>query len=156
MSTLALVARADRRITLVWITAIWAFVLFGFGADFARFLGEHPAPAPILLLHGAFSVTWLGLVSTQVVLAETYPHRLAAGERPDSFDKDVIRAWVAARCDPYKDDIPEIPPELIWKTALTYVEAHNRITGRTFEPPSPAPPVGERVLAALGDFRGPG
>jgi len=86
--------------------------------------------------------------------ADTYPQRLAAGERPDSFDKDVIRAWVAARCDPYKDDVPEIPPELIWKTALTYVEAHERITGRPFEPPGPAPPVRERVLAALGDFHG--
>src|ERR1700758_2872989 len=86
--------------------------------------------------------------------ADTYPQRLAAGERPDSFDKDVIRAWVAARCDPYKDDVPEIPPELIWKTALTYVEAHEQITGRAFEPPGPAPPVHERVLAALGDFHG--
>jgi phosphoribosylaminoimidazole-succinocarboxamide synthase len=84
--------------------------------------------------------------------ADTYPQRLAAGEPPDSFDKDVIRAWVAARCDPYKDDVPEIPPELIWKTALTYVEAHERITGRPFEPPSPAPPVRERVLAALEAF----
>src|ERR1700677_3981724 len=33
--------------------------------------------------------------------ADTYPQRLAAGESPDSFDKDVIRSWVAARCDPY-------------------------------------------------------
>src|ERR1700742_4881224 len=31
--------------------------------------------------------------------ADTYPQRLAAGQRPDSFDKDVIREWVAARCD---------------------------------------------------------
>jgi phosphoribosylaminoimidazole-succinocarboxamide synthase len=85
--------------------------------------------------------------------ADTYPRRLAAGESPESFDKDVIRAWVAARCDPYAEDIPEIPPELIWKTALTYVEAHERITGRTFEPPKPAPAVQERVLAALEHFR---
>jgi len=86
--------------------------------------------------------------------ADTYPKRLAAGERPDSFDKDVIRSWVAARCDPYKDRVPEIPPELIWKTALTYVEAYERITGRRFEPPPPAMSVHERVLSVLGDFRG--
>ena len=86
--------------------------------------------------------------------ADTYAERLAACERPDSFDKDVIRAWVAARCDPYKDDVPEIPAELIWKTALTYVEAHERITGHAFEPPAPTPPVQERVLAALGHFHG--
>ncbi|MAK80424.1 MAG: phosphoribosylaminoimidazolesuccinocarboxamide synthase [Phenylobacterium sp.] len=84
--------------------------------------------------------------------ADTYPQRLAAGERPDSFDKDVIRDWVAARCDPYVDEIPDIPPELIWKTALTYVEAHARITGQTFEPPRPSPPVQDRVLQALGAF----
>lgn len=85
--------------------------------------------------------------------ADTYPERLAAGKRPDSFDKDVIREWVAARCDPYKDEIPEIPAELIWKTALTYVEAYQRITGRVFDPPAPAPAVHERVMAVLGEFR---
>jgi phosphoribosylaminoimidazole-succinocarboxamide synthase len=84
--------------------------------------------------------------------ADTYPQRLAAGDRPDSFDKDVIREWVAARYDPYGHDVPEIPPELIWKTALTYVEAHERITGRAFEPPPPSPSVRERVLSALGNF----
>jgi len=68
--------RADRKVTLVWMIGIWVFVLFGFGADFARFLHETPAPPPVLLLHGAFSVTWLGLVSTQVLLAETNNIRL--------------------------------------------------------------------------------
>jgi phosphoribosylaminoimidazole-succinocarboxamide synthase len=81
--------------------------------------------------------------------ADTYSQRLADGERPDSFDKDVIREWVATRCNPYTDAIPEIPPELIWKTALTYVEAHERITGNTFVPPPPAPSVQDRVLSAL-------
>jgi phosphoribosylaminoimidazole-succinocarboxamide synthase len=84
--------------------------------------------------------------------ADTYSERLAAGQRPQSFDKDVIREWVAARCDPYRDAVPEIPKELIWKTALTYVEAYERITGRGFEPPPPAPPVHRRVMAALAGF----
>jgi hypothetical protein len=76
MSAVTLPARADRKVTLVWMTAIWTFVLFGFGADFARFLHEQPSPPLILALHGAFSVTWLGLVSTQVFLAETGDIRL--------------------------------------------------------------------------------
>jgi hypothetical protein len=71
MSAVTLPAKAERKVTLVWVTAIWALVLFGFGADFARFLSEHPSPPPILGLHAAFSVLWLGLVSTQVLLAET-------------------------------------------------------------------------------------
>ena len=38
-----------------------------------------------------------------------YEAALRDGTRPPSFDKDVIRSWVGARCDPYKDPIPEIP-----------------------------------------------
>jgi hypothetical protein len=70
MAMAALPWRADRKVTLVWIVMIWTFVLFGFGADLARFLHESPAPPLVLDLHGLFSVFWLGLVSTQVVLAE--------------------------------------------------------------------------------------
>ncbi|MFO0294323.1 MAG: phosphoribosylaminoimidazolesuccinocarboxamide synthase [Rhodospirillales bacterium] len=70
--------------------------------------------------------------------AETYPTRFAAGERPDSFDKDVIRSWVAARCDPYRDPIPTIPDEVVLATARVYVEAFERITGGTFAPPAGA------------------
>jgi hypothetical protein len=76
MSAVTSPARADRNVTLVWMLAIWAFVLFGFGADFARFAHEQPTPPLVLALHGAFSVTWLGLVSTQVLLAETGQIRL--------------------------------------------------------------------------------
>ncbi len=76
MSTVALPLRADRRGALVWILGIWSFALFGFGADFARFVHETPGPPPMLLLHGAVSVAWLGLVSTQVVLAESNNIRL--------------------------------------------------------------------------------
>lgn len=76
MAAVTLPVQADRKVTIVWITTIWAFVLFGFGADFARFLHEHPSPPLILGLHGAFSVSWLGLVSTQVLLAETGNIRL--------------------------------------------------------------------------------
>lgn len=85
--------------------------------------------------------------------ADTYEARLAAGQTPDSFDKDVIRGWVAARCDPYKDEVPQIPQDLIWKTSLTYVEAFERITGRPFDPPAPSPKIEQRVMAALERLR---
>jgi hypothetical protein len=71
MSAVPLSARVDRKVTLVWMLAIWTFALLGFGADLERFMHEQPAPPLVLALHGAFSVAWLGLVSTQVVLAET-------------------------------------------------------------------------------------
>ena len=66
--------------------------------------------------------------------ATSYEARFAAGEKPESFDKDFVRNWVAARCDPYKDPIPEIPPDLIEATARTYIEACETITGHPFTP----------------------
>lgn len=71
--------------------------------------------------------------------AASYPSRFAKGERPDSFDKDFVRSWVAERCDPYKDPIPAIPADVILKTAEVYVEAFETITGRMFEVPADEP-----------------
>jgi phosphoribosylaminoimidazole-succinocarboxamide synthase len=65
--------------------------------------------------------------------ADSYPARFAAGEKPESFDKDFVRNWVVARCNPYTDPIPDIPAEVIVATAAVYIEAYETITGRTFE-----------------------
>lgn len=77
--------------------------------------------------------------------AATYQARFEAGERPDSFDKDFVRAWVAQRCDPYNDPIPEIPAELIQATSDVYIEAFETITGQTFQRPD----AGESVMARV-------
>lgn len=79
----------------------------------------------------------------------TYQARFEAGQRPDSFDKDVVRSWVAARCDPYKDPIPEIPQELITATAAVYAEAYEMITGHSFAPDLEGVTVLERIRARL-------
>ncbi|MER9916132.1 MULTISPECIES: phosphoribosylaminoimidazolesuccinocarboxamide synthase [unclassified Mesorhizobium] len=70
--------------------------------------------------------------SSRYWLAASYEERFKAGERPQSFDKDFIRAWVTARCDPYKDRIPKIPAELIEQTSRVYTQAFETITGKTF------------------------
>ena len=89
--------------------------------------------------------------SSRYWLASGYEAALAAGTRPPSFDKDVIRAWVAARCDPYSDPIPEIPPEMIAATAQVYVEAYEAITGQPFLPDL----AGETPLARIRDRLAP-
>ena len=82
--------------------------------------------------------------------AASYEARFAAGEAPESFDKDFVRSWVAARCDPYKDEVPEIPRELILATSRRYIEAFETITGERFEPaPGPALERIRRNLAGL-------
>jgi phosphoribosylaminoimidazole-succinocarboxamide synthase len=90
--------------------------------------------------------------SSRYWFRESYERRFRLREKPESFDKDFVRNWVAARCDPYKDKIPEIPPEMIFETAQVYVGAFETITGRAFEPPSADEPVIERIRRNLAKF----
>ena len=86
----------------------------------------------------------------------TYEDRFGCGERPDSFDKDFVRSWVAARCDPYKDPIPEIPEEMILATSDVYIEAFETITGQPFVKPDAGEPVLARIRRNLAQFMGTG
>jgi phosphoribosylaminoimidazole-succinocarboxamide synthase len=90
--------------------------------------------------------------SSRYWFAESYPQRFAAGEPPDSFDKDVLRRWVAARCDPYRDKLPAIPREIIAATAQVYIEAYERITGADFALSEPDVPALDRIRANLRRF----
>jgi phosphoribosylaminoimidazole-succinocarboxamide synthase len=86
--------------------------------------------------------------------AGSYDARFAAGQAPESFDKDFIRSWVAARCDPYHDTIPEIPQDFIVDTAAVYIQAFEMITGKTFTLPPGDGPVLDRIRANLARFFG--
>lgn len=90
--------------------------------------------------------------SSRYWIASGYEPAFAAGSRPPSFDKDVIRAWVAERCDPYKDRVPEIPAEMIEKTSRAYIEAYERITGATFVPDTSGATPLARIRANLTPF----
>ena len=81
--------------------------------------------------------------------ADSYEARFEAGERPESFDKDFVRNWVAARCDPYRDAIPAIPEDLVLATAAVYIGAFDTITGQSFQLPEDNRPILERVRANL-------
>ena len=90
--------------------------------------------------------------SSRYWFAGSYAERFARGAAPESFDKDVVRAWVAARCDPYRDPVPPIPPEMVLHTAGVYIRAYETITGQAFVPPPPGPPL-ERIRRALAGWR---
>ncbi len=90
--------------------------------------------------------------SSRFWLADGYQAAFESGKRPPSFDKDIIRSWVDERCDPYKDEIPEIPEDMIEATAKVYIQAFEAITGKTFEPDmSGATPL-ERVRENLKGY----
>lgn len=84
--------------------------------------------------------------SSRYWLESSYPASFEKGASPESFDKDVVRKWVAAQCDPYKDPIPAIPAEFILKTSQVYVEAFEKITATPFA----LPPAGEDPKTRIG------
>jgi phosphoribosylaminoimidazole-succinocarboxamide synthase len=90
--------------------------------------------------------------SSRYWIASGYDAAFRDGTRPPSFDKDVIRSWVVARCDPYKDPVPDIPLEMIEKTALVYIQAYEAITGEDFVPDTGGVSPLERVRANLRPY----
>ena len=90
--------------------------------------------------------------SSRYWLADSYQERFEKGERPESFDKDFVRAWVTERCDPYKDEIPEIPADLIEQTSKVYIRAYEAITGTAFMPDNHGATPRDRVRASLARY----
>jgi phosphoribosylaminoimidazole-succinocarboxamide synthase len=90
--------------------------------------------------------------SSRYWIADSYDEAFRTGSRPKSFDKDFIRAWVVERCDPYKDDIPQIPAELVEETAKVYRTAYETITGEIFVPDQSGTTVLDRIRQNLAPY----
>ncbi len=90
--------------------------------------------------------------SSRYWLLESYERRFRAGETPESLDKDRVRNWVAARCDPYREEIPAIPRDVILESATAYIAACERTTGKPFVAPPHDMPVHTRIRANLARF----
>lgn len=90
--------------------------------------------------------------SSRYWIAQTYAKRFEAAEAPERLDKDFIRSWVAARCDPYKDQIPDIPPEVRLEAAAVYISAYERITNKEFVLPDPNTPILDRIRKNLAKY----
>jgi phosphoribosylaminoimidazole-succinocarboxamide synthase len=90
--------------------------------------------------------------SSRYWIVDGYDAAFRDGSRPPSFDKDVIRSWVVARCDPYTQPVPDIPLEMIEKTALVYIRAYEAITGQVFVPDATGATPLDRVRTNLAQF----
>ena len=90
--------------------------------------------------------------SSRYWIRESYEHRLAAGQPPESLDKDFVRRWVTERCDPYRDPIPKIPRDIILGAARIYISVFETITGQRFVVPQPDIPVLARIRVNLARY----
>ena len=64
----------------------------------------------------------------------SYEARFAAGQDPESFDKEYVRRFLAGQGFRGDGPIPEIPDEVKIEAMRRYIEAVERITGVTFVP----------------------
>lgn len=79
----------------------------------------------------------------------SYRARLAKGEEPEGLDKEFLRLWITARCDPYSEPIPDIPEATIEEFSARYITLYETVTGRAFVRPADDVPVRERVRTNL-------
>lgn len=86
--------------------------------------------------------------------AASYGPRHAKGEEPESLDKEFLRLWIAARCDPYHEPIPPIPAETLVEFSQKYIALYETVTGRAFAPEPGAEPVKQRIRRNLAAYLG--
>jgi len=89
--------------------------------------------------------------SSRYWVADSYPDRLAAGEEPESLDKENVRRALLDAGYGGEGEPPTLPADVWSATSRRYVEAYERLTGRTFEPA--AAPAAERIAARIDDIR---
>jgi phosphoribosylaminoimidazole-succinocarboxamide synthase len=87
--------------------------------------------------------------SSRYWLADTYQAKFEASANPDSLDKEFLRLWINARCDPYKDPIPVIPAETLIEFSEKYIRLFEQVTGTKFQRASLDTPLRDRIRAAL-------
>ena len=66
--------------------------------------------------------------SSRYWLKDTYEQRFREGKSPDKFDKDQVRDWVKTQCDPYVDNIPTPPEDVINLVYNSYYNFYKKLT----------------------------
>ena len=100
---------------------------------------EHAASKGIILCDTKFE---FGLLDGELILADEvltpdssrfWPaDTYKPGSSPKSFDKQYVRDYLETLDWNKQPPVPELPEEVIAKTREKYVEAYERITGKTF------------------------
>ncbi len=71
--------------------------------------------------------------SSRYWLQASYEERFAQGLEPENIDKEFLRLWFKANCDPYQDaNVPKAPDELVVKLASRYIQLYEMITHKKF------------------------
>ena len=85
--------------------------------------------------------------SSRYWVAASYDERLAAGDEPESLDKEVVRRALLDAGYGGDGPPPALPEHVIAATTARYVDAFERLTGTTFVPGQQ--PAADRIARAL-------
>jgi len=85
--------------------------------------------------------------SSRFWVQKTYDEKFAKGEEPESFDKEILRRWYAEKGYTGDGTPPQMSKELKIKMSHRYIEAYEKITGKTFAAFSY--PIEERIRTNL-------
>ncbi|APR86165.1 Phosphoribosylaminoimidazole-succinocarboxamide synthase [Minicystis rosea] len=89
--------------------------------------------------------------SSRFWFSSTYDERFAAGQDPESFDKEYVRRYLAGIGFKGDGPIPAIPDDVRIEATRRYIEAYEKITGEAFVPNLEDPAV--RMPKNLGIAR---
>jgi phosphoribosylaminoimidazole-succinocarboxamide synthase len=82
--------------------------------------------------------------SSRYWVADTYAARVAAGDEPESLDKEVVRRALLDLGYIGEGPPPALAPEVITATTARYIDTYERLTGLAFVPAEQ--PAAERIL----------
>jgi phosphoribosylaminoimidazole-succinocarboxamide synthase len=107
---------------------------------------QHAAARGVIIADTKFELGWVDgrLVIADELLTPDSSRLWPAGEyqpggTPVSLDKQPIRDWAERIGWDKRPPAPSLPPEVVSATRARYVEAYERLTGRTFAAAGPVP-----------------
>lgn len=78
--------------------------------------------------------------SSRFWLAKTYDERFKEGETPDTYDKEILRVWMASYGFKGKGTpIPKVDPKIVDRMAEAYTVPYEKITGKKLPPATSDP-----------------
>jgi phosphoribosylaminoimidazole-succinocarboxamide synthase len=84
--------------------------------------------------------------SSRYWISSTYQEKFAAGKNPDNIDKEFLRLWFMAHCDPYTDKVlPAAPRELVVELSGKYIQLYEMITNHNFPFPDVTKDINKEI-----------
>ena len=92
--------------------------------------------------------------SSRYWLAGSYLDRYQVGLEPENIDKEFLRLWFVANCDPYNDtELPLAPDDLVIELSKRYIQLYEMITGQKFNFPEEGQSIEERLQSNLKELK---